>query len=536
MKKNTEIAKPIVHDRKYYTKFIQASFVIALTLCFIAFSLYQNVTDIVFGKNKVDVFTQDLPQIALYFHTIDPNFSNFLIELDDIVQAYVQGENIMQTKSKQIDETWDYIKNNKEYIKSLWYDKYDTLLDFIADGWKYKDEVFDLLGNKEAYNYLVLLQNSNEKRPNGWFFGSFAFITVQQGFIKDLKIVDAYYPDFIAYRTRLTAPDWSRPFLPERKIGFIAANKFGFTDIDGRNIKDLYELMFNKTFDMKKVKETMSPDMYNTLLHKNIKGVIFIQTDLLEFLIPGFKKEIRERQFVNASVDLIRGEIRGNKKEKYIDEVNNYFRQNQQTIIKNLINKFPQVLANNLIHIYLSNASEKLNGLLQKRELTNIYDPHFIYARDTNNSFNKVDEFVQKQILIINQNNDVVIDSTIDKIKIDMLVPWTYTMKIIYTLDVPNNYVDFIKQLEKKYDIQLTERELGILAIQPNIAADTDQVRRRQSKSTIYFPPSITILDTQGDTVEDKYFQAPFANGLYYMMRINDNHTSKTLTIKFTIK
>lgn len=227
--------------------------------------------------------------------------------------------------------------------------------------------------------------------------------------------------------------------------------------------------MFNKTFDMKKVKETMSPDMYNTLLHKNIKGVIFIQTDLLEFLIPGFKKEIRERQFVNASIDLIRGEIRGNKKEKYIDEVNQYFRQNQQTIIKNLINKFPQVLANNLIHIYLSNASEKLNGLLQKRELTNIYDPHFIYARDTNNSFNKTDEFVQKQILIINKNNDVAIDSTIDKVKIDSLTPGSYTMKVIYTLDVPNSYIDFIKQLEKKYSVTLTNRELGILGLEPNI-------------------------------------------------------------------
>ncbi|MBP7061698.1 hypothetical protein KBA84_02605 [Patescibacteria group bacterium] len=78
-------------------------------------------------------------------------------------------------------------------------------------------------------------------------------------------------------------------------------------------------------------------------------------------------------------------------------------------------------MANNLIHVYLSNASEKLNGLLQKRELTNIYNPQFIYARDTNNSFNKTDEFVQKQILIINQNNDVVIDSAIDKIKIDAL-------------------------------------------------------------------------------------------------------------------
>lgn len=536
MKKKLEITKPIVRDRKYYSSFIQASFVFAITICFIVFSLYQSITDIVFGKNKVDVFTQDLPQIALYFRVIDPQFSDFLIELNDIVQAYVQGENIMQTKTKQIEETWHYIKTNKEYIKSLWYDKYDTLLDFIADGWKYKDEVFGLLGNKESQNYLVLLQNSNEKRPNGWFFWSFAFITVEQGFIKDLKIVDAYYPDFIAYKTRLTAPDWTRPFLPERKIGFIAANKFGFTDIDGKNIKDLYELMFNKTFDMKKVEQTMSPEMYNTLLYKNIKGVIFIQTDLLEFLIPWFKKEIRERQFVNASVDLIRGEIRGNKKEKYIDEVNNYFRQNQQTIIKNLINKFPDVLANNLIHIYLSNVSEKLNGLLQKRELTNIYNPKFIYARDTNNAFNKVDEFVQKQILIIDQNNDVVIDSAIDKIKIDTLPAWSYTMQIIYTLDVPDNYIDFIKQQEENYNITLTNRERGILGLEPNILPEWSPARRRQSRSTIYFPPNITITDTQGDTLEKRYFQAPFANGLYYLMRINENNTSKKLTIQFTIK
>ncbi len=536
MKRKLEITKPTIYDRKYYSKFVQAPFVIAITLCFVVFSLYQSITDIVFGKNKVDVFTQDLPQIALYFYTIDPQFSNFLIELDDIVQAYVKGENIMQTKSEQIEETWNYISTNKEYIKSLWYDKYDTLLDFIADGWKYKDEVFELLGNKEPHNYLVLLQYSNEKRPNGWFFWSFAFITVQQGFIKDLKIVDAYYPDFIAYKTWLTAPDWSKPFLPERKIGFIAANKFWFTDIDGKNIKDLYELMFNKTFDMKKVKQTMSPDMYNTLLYKNIKGVIFIQTDLLEFLIPGFKKEIRERQFVNASVDLIRWEIRGNKKEKYIDEVNDYFRQNQQTIIKNLINKFPDVLANNLIHVYLSNASEKLNGLLQKRELTNIYNPQFIYARDTNNSFNKTDEFVQKQILIINQNNDVVIDSAIDKIKIDALPAWAYTMKIVYTLDVPSSYINFIKQQEEAYNITLTNRERGILGLEPNILPEWSPARRRQSRSTIYFPPNATIVDTQGDTLERRYFEAPFANGLYYLLRINENHTSKTLTIQFTIK
>ena len=83
--------------------------------------------------------------------------------------------------------------------------------------------------------------------------------------------MDSYYPDFIAYRTRIIAPDRTAPFLPDRKIGFIAGNKFGFSDIDGKNLKDLYELMFNKTYDMAKVQQTMQPDLYEKVLNQNIK-------------------------------------------------------------------------------------------------------------------------------------------------------------------------------------------------------------------------------------------------------------------------
>jgi hypothetical protein len=152
---------------------------------------------------------------------------------------------------------------------------------------------------------------------------------MNHGHIENLEIVDAYYPDFIAYKTRITAPDRTSTFLPDRKIGFIAGNKFGFTDIDGQNLKQLYEKMFNKDYDMKKVQQTMEPDLYNKLLHKNIKGVIFIRSDLIEKTIPGFQKKIRERQFVNASIDILRGEIKGNKKEKYIAEVKQFFADNK---------------------------------------------------------------------------------------------------------------------------------------------------------------------------------------------------------------
>lgn len=82
------------------------------------------------------------------------------------------------------------------------------------------------------------------------------------------------------------APDRTKVFLPDRKIGYIAGNKFGFTDIDGKNLKDLYEKMFNETYDIKKVEQTMQPDLYKKVLHQNIKGVFFIRSDSLEKIIP----------------------------------------------------------------------------------------------------------------------------------------------------------------------------------------------------------------------------------------------------------
>jgi len=96
--------------------------------------------------------------------------------------------------------------------------------------------------------------------------------------------------------------------LPDRKIGFIAGNKFGFSDIDGKNLKDLYELMFTKTYEMWKVQQTMQPDLYEKLLGQDIKGVSFVRSDMFEKLLPGFRNKVRERQFLNASIDLIRKE------------------------------------------------------------------------------------------------------------------------------------------------------------------------------------------------------------------------------------
>lgn len=72
-----------------------------------------------FSKNKIDVFKEDLGQIAFYTWTFDKELSKFLITIDDIVQSYTKGENIFITKEKEIHTCREYIEKNKEYLKKV---------------------------------------------------------------------------------------------------------------------------------------------------------------------------------------------------------------------------------------------------------------------------------------------------------------------------------------------------------------------------------------------------------------------------------
>jgi len=119
--------------------------------------------------------------------------------------------------------------------------------------------------------------------------------------------------------------------------------------------------------------------------------VIFIRTDLVEKLMPGIKEKLWEWQFFNASIDLIRKEVRGNKKEIYIQEVKDFFANNKESLTKNFVNQFQDILDQGLFAIYLSNISSGLNDFLKETNVQSVFSSDNIYTRDTNNSFNKVD-------------------------------------------------------------------------------------------------------------------------------------------------
>ena len=516
---------------KYYLNFSNILFVVLLILCFTFFAFYSNITNLLFWKNKIDVFKEDLGKVAMYFWSIDEKVSNMLLTSDDIIKSYLSGDNVLVSKKQEIQDLLSYVDENKYYLSSLGFESYDWFISLLSDLNENRDEVSTLLWEKWEFNYLVILQNTNEKRPNWWFFWSFAFITVKDWRLKNLEIIDSYYPDYIAENTRLRAPDWASAFLPDLKIWFIAWNKFGFSDIDGSNLKWLYEKMFNEDYDPKKLETIINPELADKLLHKYIKWVIFIRSDLIEYLIPSFTQKAREWQFQNANVDLIRWESRGNKKETYIQEVTQYFKDHSLELFQKIINNYDDIIDKNFINIYLSNVSDDLQNLLLTHWLKTAYNSWNIYAWDMNGAFNKVDSFVKKTVQIIDPSWSVISETENDIIPIQDLQKGNYNLKICYTLNVPNFYINYMHDLENKYGITMTDREEFILALKPAKYENSPYPKRMETKWTVYLPLNYEIWKISWEQEEFKQFQAPFANWLYYKMLINENNDTKCIEI-----
>ncbi len=69
-----------------------------------------------FSSKKIDIFTKELPQLATYFLPVDRELSRKLTILNEIVQAYLQGENVLQTKEEKINDLRLYITQQKDYL------------------------------------------------------------------------------------------------------------------------------------------------------------------------------------------------------------------------------------------------------------------------------------------------------------------------------------------------------------------------------------------------------------------------------------
>jgi hypothetical protein len=241
---------------------------------------------------------------------------------------------------------------------------------------------------------------------------------------------------------------------------------------------------------------------------------------------------------LNASIDLIRKEIRGNKKELYIKEIKQYFDSQKGNIIKNVVNRFDEIANKQFITMYLSNVSTGFNVILTKHNLTNIFDPNYIYFWDTNVSYNKIDGFITKHIQINDEQGMIQKDSKSDIIDIRDLKNGKYTINIYYKFGIPDYYPVFIKELEKKYEIQITDREMAILGLKSGMYDEPGQGKvrkRRETKATVYFPQYIKVTNVTGDIYYQEPFYAPFANGLFYQMGSIENNSTRVIKINIEV-
>lgn len=103
------------------------------------------------------------------------NFSYALAEMKQLKKERVPL--IFREKFEQLNQTLLSLMPTAELLKIL------------------NADLADLLGQKGRKTYLLLLQNSNELRPNGGFIGSYARLVLDNGYLKDLKIDDIYNPD-----------------------------------------------------------------------------------------------------------------------------------------------------------------------------------------------------------------------------------------------------------------------------------------------------------------------------------------------------
>ena len=501
------------------------------------FSLYSNITNILFWGSALDIFTKDLQTLSIYFLPIDKEVSHELYTLDTIVQSYVKWENIFKTKKSEIEEVRYYIINNQNYLSSLWFQRYESLMKFLSDLYDHREEAYKLLWENQSYNYLIPLQNGNEKRPNWWFFGSFAFVTISWWHIENLEVIDSYLADYIAPRSRLNLPEWYSHYFGEYQLWFVAGNKFWFTDMDWKNLKILYEKAFNQDYEMDRVKEMYSGEQRRLLHNKYIKWVVFLDSNLLEELLPWFSDKMREWQFINASIDIIRGEERGNKKELYISEVLDYFFKNSSTIAKNLINNRDEVLDKRYIQIYLSDmfVSQWFRDMIVRNNLNTRFQWWKIYAWDVNIANNKSDDFLTKWLRLYSSTWQLITSQQNEVLSLEWLPTGEYQLVVDYYFFVPKSYRNFIRGLEQKYGINITPREEGILVLSPVNHYDWNPERMWREKWMVYYPWNMEITSVQWDVEDINYFESDFAQGLNYTLRTVKTEDQKQAVINFRI-
>jgi len=473
---------------------------IALSVLFllVGFLFYRvvHIQDL-FQKSDEHIYNR----LLTLFYPFDPDwtkaFSSLLTLLEEQVdkQTWILlVDNLLFPLQKQ---TWSLVS-----LLDRYFPEQATLLHDVSF---LSGDIHALLWMETPQTYLIVLQNTAEKRPNGWFFWSFALITLSRGRVIDITMSDSYHPGYNTPSAKILWPERFDQFLPERDVYFVWANKVWFTYHDGPHIQTLYEKSYPG---------------------KTIRWVVFLRTDMFTRLLPDFEEQLRRWQYINATVDLIRGEDRRWKKNVYLWSIEEYLKEHRIDLVKQLWLQLPSILHDQQINIYLDDVSGKMHTFLRTSWLTTRFEDDHAYFRDSNIIFNKLDTFVRKEIHLIDESDNEIWYWTGDIVTLPTLASWgIYTFVVTYVLHVSESYHTFMRSLNEEYGITLWQREEHILWLHHEWA----------TRGNIYFPPTFRVQSIQWDVTSQRTFETPFSQNAAYEMYIGENDVINTIRITFRV-
>lgn len=438
----------------------------------------------------------------LITYPFDQQISKSVSLANDLIQWKIH------TWSNVIEQIFTPFTQEKKWLIAVFAYFLPEQYALISDLARFSEDIRSLIGMESAQTYLIVLQNSAEKRPNWWFFGSFAVVTFDRWQLKTLELHDSYHPERNRPDTKIVWPVWLEQFMPDRDIYFVWANKIWFTYHDWANIKTLYE----KSYPWKR-----------------IRWVIFLRTDMLEQLLPEIREQLRLRQYLNATVNLREWSERRWKKEAYESWVKTFVNTHKRKLLQSFIQQLPQLIQQRYINLYLENISWSMHSWLREEWLTTRFETWYAYFWDSNIIFNKIDQFVTKKIAIYDTVGNQIAAWDRDIVQLPDLSPDNlYTFVITYSLSVPDAYHAFIRTLNTQYNLLLWEREEHILWLD----------HERWTRWNIYFPPSREIMNIQGDMATQRTFATPFSTNAAYelMMPPWSNNQTRTVRIQVFVK
>lgn len=78
---------------------------------------------------------------------------------------------------------------------------------------------------------------------------------------------------------------------------------------------------------------------------------------MFESLLDGFSQQLRHWQYVNACVDLIRGDASRGKKQLYLSSLQDFLKDHTKELLQEFIMQLPRLLEQRMINVYFEDIS-----------------------------------------------------------------------------------------------------------------------------------------------------------------------------------